>query len=84
MGSTTAPTQEDRAFHLVKPVYAHRSVDRALAEGRLTEDDATLIAAFITEQQASCSLTTIRVNKLVYLLVNWRRFVGPYRTNAIF
>jgi len=58
---TPSSTQEDRAFHLVKPVYAHRSVDRALAEGRLTEDDATLIAAFITEQQASCSLTTIRV-----------------------
>ncbi len=84
MGSTTAPTQEDRAFHLVKPVYAHSSVDRALSEGRLTEDDATLIAAFITEQQASRGLTTIRVNKLVYLLVSWRRFIGPYRTNAIF
>ncbi|MDK2974732.1 MAG: integrase/recombinase XerD [Methanofollis sp.] len=83
MGSTTAPTQEDRAFHLVKPVYAHHSVDRALAEGRLTDDDATLIAAFITEQQASRGLSTVRVNKLVYLLVNWRRFLGPYRTNVI-
>lgn len=83
MGSTTAPTQEDRAFHLVKPVYAHRSIDHALAEGRLTDDDATLLEAFITEQQASRGLTTVRINKLIYLLVNWRRFLGPYRTNTI-
>jgi len=34
MGSTTAPTQEDRAFHLVKLVYAHRSVDRVFRKVR--------------------------------------------------
>jgi len=83
MDSLAAPTINDRDFHIAKPVYAERSVRRALKEGRLTQDDVDLFYEFITELQASQGISDIRKNKLVYFFVSWRRFLPPYRENGI-
>ncbi|HDR74085.1 MAG TPA: integrase [Methanoculleus sp.] len=83
MDSLAAPTIHDRDFHIAKPIYAERSVRRALKEDRLTQDDVDLFYEFITELQASQGISDIRKNKLVYFFVSWRRFLPPYRENGI-
>jgi len=79
MGAFTAPTQTDREFHPVDKTYATTAVRKALTTGLLTRDDADLITEFVTELQASQGITTVRVNKITSHLVNWRRYICPYR-----
>jgi site-specific recombinase XerD len=79
MGAFTAPTQTDREFHPVDKTYATTAVRKAVATGLLTRDDADLITEFVTELQASQGITTVRVNKITSHLVNWRRYICPYR-----
>lgn len=83
MGSITAPNQPDSNFHYVKSVYANRSFEKALIEGRITQDDIDLIYEFIAELQASQNIGLARTNKIIYTLVNWRRFVCPFREAKI-
>lgn len=83
MGSITAPTRSDSNFHYVRPAYADKSVENALAEDRITQDDIDLIYEFITELQASQNIGLLRKNKILYTLVNWRRFITPYRDATI-
>jgi len=80
MGAFTAPTQTDREFHRIDRTYASTAVRKALTKGILTRDDADLINEFVTELQASRGITLIRVNKIVSHLINWRLYLGPYRT----
>ena len=54
-----------------------------MAGGLLTRDDADLITGFVTELQASQGITTIRVNKIASHLINWRRYICPYREATI-
>lgn len=79
MGTFTAPTQTDREFHPVNKNYASTAVQKALATGILTRDDADLIIEFVTELQASQGITVSRANKITSHLVNWRLYIGPYR-----
>lgn len=79
MGSITAPTRNDSNFHYVKSEYADKSFENALAEDRISQDDIDLIYEFITELQASQNIGLLRTNKIIYTLVNWRRFIAPYR-----
>ncbi|MBN1194550.1 MAG: tyrosine-type recombinase/integrase [Methanomicrobiaceae archaeon] len=83
MGTFTAPTQSDREFHLIKSEYASRSIANGIANKLLTQDDVNLIHEFIAELQASQGIGQVRVNKITSHLVNWRRFIGPYRSNTI-
>lgn len=83
IGSLAAPTTKDRAIHLVKSEYANHSIRRAVEEERLVPDDADLMYEFITEVQASQGITESRKNKIVYLLVSWRRYMPPYRDFTI-
>jgi len=57
-----------------------RAYRRAIAEGRLTDDDQRLIEDFLSERQATRHLTYNRVLKTRYDLVTWRRFIlRPFR-----
>jgi len=83
MESIPTPTSRDREFHLVKAEYVDHSIQRAIEEKRLVPDDADLIFEFLTEVQASQGIGEARKNKLVYLLVNWRRFLPSFRDCTI-
>ena len=54
---------------------APRAYRRALAEGRLTDDDRRLIEEFIAERQATRHIGQHRVLKIRYDLISWRRFI---------
>lgn len=82
-GAFTAPTQGSQSFQLVKPEYADASIRRAIAEERLTEDDTALIREYVAEMRASNGIGVARANKITFALVNWRRFIGPYRSNTV-
>ena len=83
MGIITAPTRTDSNFHYVKPVYADRSIKRALTEGQILQYDLDLIYEFISELQASQNIGLARTNKIIYALITWRRFICPYKEAKI-
>ena len=78
-----APTRGQRSFHLIKQKYADRSIQNALNEGRATQDDIDLIHEFIAEQKTTNGFNLGRANKLIYTLIVWRRFIGPFRENTL-
>ncbi len=75
-----APTLSDSSFPLHQE---HNSINRGLANGRLTACDADLIRAFIAESQSCNNISAGRTNKIVFTLVGWRRFIGPYLENSM-
>ncbi len=83
MQSLAALSVKDREFHHAKGVYAYNSIAHGLEEGRLEKSDVDLIEEFITELKAQRGIGILRANKIIYVLVNWRRFIGPYRDNSI-
>ena len=71
-----------KGFHLATEKYYDYSevaLERALTEGRCTEDDADLLREYISE--ISVNLSAKRVYKYYYIMIGWRRFVGPFRYN---
>ena len=79
----TAPRRSDVNFHLVKSEYATHSVNRALKNGQITEDDVELLYEYIAEHKSCSNISPARANKIIYHLVGWRRFIGPFRENTI-
>lgn len=73
-----APTLSDSSFPLHQE---HNSINHGLANGRLTACDADLIREFIAESQSCNNISAGRTNKIVFTLVGWRRFIGPYLEN---
>jgi integrase/recombinase XerD len=64
--------------------YGDASIDKALASGQITPDDAKLIRAYSSEYQANRHVSNLRVLKSIFELVNWRRFIqSPYRAATI-
>ncbi|KQC06934.1 MAG: hypothetical protein APR55_04455 [Methanolinea sp. SDB] len=64
--------------------YAHNVLQKALDRGAVTPDDADLILHFIAEiQSTSASMSACRIFKLQSVLVYWRKFVPPFRTNTL-
>ena len=55
--------------------YGDASIDKALAAGQITPDDADLIRAYAAEYQATRHVSNLRVLKSIFELVNWRRFI---------
>jgi hypothetical protein len=78
-----APTRHVRPFHNAKSIYADNSITDATARGMLTADDAKLIRIFIAEIKATKGISTGRANKMIFTLVAWRKFIGPFRENAV-
>ncbi len=60
---------------MVKAGYRERSIQKAQAEGRLTPRDVELMEEFTTSLRAKRGITQSRVDKLVFTLVGWRRFI---------
>jgi len=61
-----------------------KSIDGALSRGLITEDDRSLITEYLNERQAQRELSPGRINKIVFTLVGWRRFLQtPYRDSQI-
>ena len=77
------PTRSDRDFHLNKEEYAVGSIQRALQSGLIVPEDAGLIRDFVVELKSTNHIGQSRINKLTQILVNWRRFIGPYTSNTI-
>jgi len=59
------------------------SIDAALASNRITKRDADLIKEFIAERKVTANIGTSRANKFTYVLVGWRRFIGPFHEVSI-
>lgn len=59
-------------------------VERATREGRITPDDGALLREYITERRAEKHLSPGRVNKILYNLLLWRKFIPkPFRDHTI-
>ncbi|WP_343089245.1 tyrosine-type recombinase/integrase [Methanocalculus natronophilus] len=72
--------ENDRFHHTTENYYklADRSLERGIREGRISEDDAHLIRAFVDER--STRLSPSRYFKSVSILVTVRKFFSaPYR-----
>jgi site-specific recombinase XerD len=64
--------------------YGSASIDKALASGQITPDDADLIRSYAAEYQATRHVSNLRVLKSIFELVNWRRFIKVhYRAATI-
>ena len=55
--------------------YGEASINKGLASGQITQDDADLIRAYASEYQATRNVSNLRVLKSIFELVNWRRFI---------
>jgi len=83
MATATGPTISQSRFHHVKEEYGHNSITKAVARGQITLHDAALITEYATERHVSNNLSQSRTNKLIYALVTWRRFIGPFAENTM-
>ena len=78
-----APTRLDCDFHGIRSAWGVNSITTAIKEGRLSQDDADLIITYAAERQANRQISTGRVNKIIYHLVDWRRYIGSFRNNTL-
>ena len=78
MITPVGPTRKDVSFHAIKDVYSDTSLDHALEKGIILPSDAAFIQEYIGELQASRNISVGRKNKIVFTLVGWRRFIGPF------
>ncbi len=72
--STTSVT----GFHSIRSDRNKRVLEKAIAENRITGEDATLIKAFVSELESIHNIGTLRSIKIVSTLVGIRRFIGPF------
>lgn len=63
--------------------YANTILSRALTDHTITDEDAELINDYITDINGKKSLSSQRVYKYNYILITWRRFIGPYHDQTI-
>jgi len=76
--SLTYNLSDNDKFHCFKTDYQDRSISNALKEGRITQDDAYLINAFITERKITNNICLKRALKITSNLIVCRRFIPPY------
>lgn len=84
---TTPLSAPSRAFHVSDADYLRYSestVNRNITEGKLTQEDATLIRNFLSEIKATRNIGASRASKINSHLVNWRSHIGPYKVNTIY
>jgi site-specific recombinase XerD len=78
-----APTPNHDCFHGIKSDWGSNSITTAIKQDRLTKDDADLILSYAAERQANRQISDGRRNKLIYHLVDWRRYIGAFRNNTL-
>jgi site-specific recombinase XerD len=72
------------SFHSIKAASGEESLSKALISGQITEDDAQLIRMFVSRCSIVDDIKLKRQLKLTYTLVNWRRFIQPFRNLTIY
>ena len=77
-----APTVRDRAFHTLKPNAMNDHFDFVISKQRITPNDRTLITRYIDERRVVANIQAARAFKIMSVLVNWRRFIGPFDQNT--
>ncbi|PWR73369.1 hypothetical protein DLD82_10915 [Methanospirillum stamsii] len=73
----------DTNFHSTNEDYqarAKKQMDKCLASGKITGDDAKYISGFIAETKATSQISSGRAYKLQYLLIGWRDFISEFKT----
>jgi len=83
MITPVGPTRKDVSFHAIKDSYSDTSLDHAGEKGTILPSDAAFIQEYIGELRASRNISVGRKNKIVFTLVGWRRFIGPFDTLTI-
>ena len=71
------------AFHGIKQDYPDRSIQKALKSEQITKLDADLIREYVADSQTSRNIGEKRSQKIVFVLVGLRRFIGPFIENSI-
>lgn len=80
MPLATTYTENDR-FSGFKKDYPIRAINGALERGDLTEDDVTLLRAYLAERSVVSRISSKRLLKLISSLITVRRFLGvPFRS----
>ncbi|MBP9009278.1 MAG: hypothetical protein KBG16_11560, partial [Methanospirillum sp.] len=76
----TVYTDNDR-FHNFKKDYPIRTIESALARGVLSQDDVSLMRAYLAERSVVSRISSKRLLKLISSLVTIRRFLATdFRT----
>ncbi len=78
-----APRREDSDFHSEKIRNFKRFLDSVVQSGRITPEDYALINSYIQERKAVVGMGESRSRKMASILVNWRRFIGPFQQNTL-
>ncbi len=72
-----------RHFHKRRPENGAKYLRACEAAGLVDPDDVRLITDFITEYRATHRILPKRTEHYYDKLKNWRKYIGPYRTNTI-
>jgi len=78
-----APRLNDSQFHINNTFYGIKALERWKEKGFINVDDAQLIEEYIVKRRADKDLSQGRVNKIMFTLLSWRRFVKPFKHNII-
>lgn len=62
--------------------YTNSLVNKSVAEGRITEDDAELIKTYLNGSSTEELSSATRYN-IFYILVVFRQYIGEYRSNSL-
>lgn len=81
--SPSAILSDNDRFHCFKTDYADRAIAHAIQNSQITQDDAGLISAFISERRITNTISLKRAQKITSNLITLRRFINPYRENSI-
>ncbi|NLV28049.1 MAG: hypothetical protein GXY48_12940 [Methanomicrobiales archaeon] len=67
-------------FHSFKKDYPIRAIESSKERGDLTDDDGSLIRAYLAERSVVSRISSKRLLKLVSSLITIRKFLGtPFR-----
>jgi site-specific recombinase XerD len=69
-----------RVFNKNSVLYADILLSKQEGKGIVTADDTALIRSYVKERTAQKSLSPGRQNKIIFILVSWRRFIPEYKT----
>lgn len=83
MKNKTAPTGYDVEFHGNRTQYAQKSFKKNFDKGIIGPEDEDIIKEFVNDVRAYKNISVVRQNKLTSHLINWRRYIGPFKENTI-
>lgn len=78
---TRTTTTKGDVFHGKTLEAAYHPLEAALASGQITQTEYTHIRNYVAQKQVLTGVSILRVTKLVSVLMNWRKFIGPFDEN---